>query len=106
MPADVQIGAADLSDPARAKAAADGASVIYQALNPPYHQWADLFPALQASALAAANTVGARYVSIENLYMYDGTKPITEASAVPLITCTRKPTVGAIAMRVACGSTT
>ncbi len=88
MPAVVQIGAADLSDPAQAKAAADGAAVIYQALNPPYHQWVDRFPALQASALAAASAVGARYVSIENLYMYDGTKPITEASA--LSPCSRK----------------
>ncbi len=33
-------------------------------------------------------------------------KPMTEASAVPLITCTRKPTVGAIAMRSACGPIT
>lgn len=88
MPADVQIGAADLSDPAQAQAVAEGASVIYQALNPPYHQWADQFPALQASALAAARAVGARFVSIENLYMYDGTKPITEAS--PVSPCSRK----------------
>lgn len=80
MPADVRIGAADLSDPAQAKAAANGAAVIYQALNPPYHQWAERFPALQEAALAAAREAGARYVSIENLYMYDGTAPITEQS--------------------------
>ncbi len=80
MPADVQIGAADLSDPAQAREAAEGASAIYQALNPPYHEWAQKFPALQAAALAAASAVGARYVSIENLYMYDGTEPITEQS--------------------------
>ena len=33
-------------------------------------------------------------------------KPITDASAVPLITCTRKPTVGGTAMRSACGRST
>lgn len=88
MPADVRIGAADLSDPAQAKAAADGAAVIYQALNPPYHQWADRFPALQSAALAAASAAGARYVSIENLYMYDGTAPMTEES--PLSPRSRK----------------
>jgi hypothetical protein len=33
-------------------------------------------------------------------------KPITDASAVPLMTCTRKPTVGGIAMRTACGRIT
>ena len=31
-------------------------------------------------------------------------KPMTDASAVPLITCTRKPTVGGTAMRSACGA--
>jgi nucleoside-diphosphate-sugar epimerase len=82
MPGDVPVRAADLSDPAQAKAAAAGASTIYQALNPPYHEWADRFPALQNAALAAASAVGARYVSIENLYMYDGTGPITEQSPV------------------------
>ena len=33
-------------------------------------------------------------------------KPITDASAVPLMTWTRKPTVGATAMRSACGPIT
>ena len=41
------------------------ASVVYQALNPPYHQWHEFFPGLQAGALAAAKAAGARYVSIE-----------------------------------------
>jgi len=80
MPDDVQIGAADLLDPAQAKAAAEGAAVVYQALNPPYHQWTDQFPALQAAALTAAAANGARYVSIENLYMYDGSEIINEDS--------------------------
>ena len=34
------------------------------------------------------------------------TKPITEASEVFLTICTMKPTVGGVAMRKACGSTT
>ena len=29
-----------------------GAQVVYQTLNPPYHQWVELFPGLQASVLA------------------------------------------------------
>ena len=82
MPADVQIGAADLSDQEQAKAATAGASVIYQALNPPYHQWHTRFPALQAAALAAAAANGAHYVSIENLYMYDASATITENSPI------------------------
>lgn len=82
MPAEVEMAKADVADPAQAAAAATGASVVYQALNPPYHLWHKLFPALQTAALAAAKTANARYVSIENLYMYDSSTPMTEASPV------------------------
>lgn len=80
MPAEVEIVNADVSDPQQAIQAAQGAAVIYQALNPPYHQWHEFFPGLQAGAMAAAKATGARYVSIENLYMYDSSQPITEDS--------------------------
>src|ERR1700759_3599156 len=56
--------------PAFTTAAARGPRVVYQTLNPPYHQWAELFPALEAGVLAAAQASGARLVSMENLYMY------------------------------------
>ncbi len=82
MPKDVEIVAADASDPRQAVESAQGATVIYQALNPPYHKWHEQFPALQAGALAAGKSSGARYVSIENLYMYDTSAPITEESPV------------------------
>lgn len=82
MPADVEMFAADVSDHAQAIEAAKGATVIYQALNPEYHQWHEYFPGLQAGALAAAKAVGARYVSIENLYMYDSSQPMTEDSPI------------------------
>ncbi|MDH4323901.1 MAG: NAD-dependent dehydratase [Betaproteobacteria bacterium] len=82
MPTDVEMTKTDVADPAQAAAAAAGASVVYQALNPPYHLWHEFFPALQSAALAAAKAANARYVSIENLYMYDSSKPMTEASPV------------------------
>ncbi|MDX9701165.1 NAD-dependent epimerase/dehydratase family protein [Rhodanobacter lindaniclasticus] len=82
MPADVEMVKADVADPTQAATAATGASVVYQALNPPYHLWHEFFPALQAAALAAAKTANARYVSIENLYMYDSSKSMNEASPV------------------------
>lgn len=82
MPADVEIVKADAADPTQASKAAKGASVVYQALNPPYHLWHEFFPGLQAGALAAAKAANARYVSIENLYMYDSSKPMTEDSPV------------------------
>lgn len=71
MPAEVEVVAvADAADPEQAARAAEGAAAVYQCLNPPYHRWAELFPGLQAGVLAAAQRAGARYVSLENLYMY------------------------------------
>ena len=70
MPADVEIVAADVSDARQAADAARGAAVVYQALNPPYDKWSELFPPLQRAALEAARAAGARYVSIDNLYGY------------------------------------
>jgi nucleoside-diphosphate-sugar epimerase len=70
MPNEVEIVAADVSNLRQAIDAARGADVVYQALNPPYHKWAELFPPLQLAALEAARAAGARYVSIDNLYGY------------------------------------
>jgi len=80
MPAQVEMVTADASDPSQAREAAKGASVVYQALNPPYHLWDEFFPRLQAGVLGAAKVENARYVSVENLYMYDSSKQITEDS--------------------------
>ena len=96
LPADVELIVADASDAAQLTVAAQGAAVMYQALNPAYHQWHQHFPGLQAAALAAATATGARYVSIENLYMYDASKPITEES--PIAPRSRK---GALRARMA-----
>jgi nucleoside-diphosphate-sugar epimerase len=70
MPADVDIVAADASDVRQAVEAARGAAVVYQALNPPYNKWPELFPTLQRVVMEAARAAGARYVSIDNLYGY------------------------------------
>jgi hypothetical protein len=37
---------------------------MYQALNPPYHRWAQEFPGLQAAAIADAQAAGARLVAL------------------------------------------
>jgi nucleoside-diphosphate-sugar epimerase len=79
-PADVEVVAADVSRPDLAIAAGRGAAVVYQVLNPPYPQWAELFPGLQAGVLAAAESADARMVSMENVYMYGRAAgaPLTE----------------------------
>ncbi len=80
LPAAVELVTADASDAAQAVHAVEGAGVVYQAMNPPYDRWHEAFPVLQASALAAAGAAGARYVSVENLYMYDSSAVMTEDS--------------------------
>ncbi len=83
VPDGVDVVGGDAADSAFTTAAAAGAQVVYQTLNPPYHQWEHLFPALQSSVLAAARANNARLVSVENVYMYgrpDG-RPLTEDRA-------------------------
>jgi nucleoside-diphosphate-sugar epimerase len=81
MPADVQVIAADMSDVQQAIEVTRGAQVVYQALGPAYSRWAELFPSLQANTIEAAKRAGARYVSLENLYMLDASNVISESSA-------------------------
>ena len=83
MPDDVEVVAVvDASDAQQSVKAAEGASVVYQCLNPPYHQWPELFPGLQRGVVAAARAAGARYVSLENLYALGRvTGPMTEQHA-------------------------
>ena len=78
LPEEVELVRADVADPAQAVSAAEGAAAVYQALNPPYDKWHELFPGLQAGALAAAEAAGARFVSVENLYAYDSSVVMTE----------------------------
>ncbi|MFM2353828.1 MAG: hypothetical protein RLZZ608_1234 [Actinomycetota bacterium] len=89
-PVGVEVLAGDARDAEFARAAAAGASVVYQCLNPEYHEWVELFPALQNGVLAAAEANDALLVSMENVYGYgrpEG-RPLTEQS--PLAAHTRK----------------
>ncbi len=81
--AGVQSATGDITDPAFSASSTHGARVIYQALNPPYHRWAQEFPALQAAAIAAAQAAGARLVVMDNVYMYGRAngRPFTEDRA-------------------------
>ena len=80
VPDDVEVIGGDARDSAFTRAVAHGATVLYQTLNPPYHQWTAQWPPLQAGVLAAARTSGARLVSMENVYMYGrpNGRPLTE----------------------------
>ena len=80
VPDDVEVVGGNAADPQFTIDVTRGARVVYQTLNPPYERWVEEFPALQASVLAAAETHGARLVSMENVYMYGrpAGRPLTE----------------------------
>jgi nucleoside-diphosphate-sugar epimerase len=95
VPEGVQVVGGDATDEAFAREASEGASVVYFALNPPYTQWTELFPPLQAGVLEGAASAGAKLIAMENLYMYGPTdgRPLTED--LPYAPNTRKGTVRA-----------
>ena len=95
VPEGVEVLAGDASDAAFATAACEGATVVYQCLNPPYDKWPQLFPPLQAAVLDGAANAGAKLVSMENVYMYgpSGGVPLTEDH--PYAATTRKGRVRA-----------
>jgi nucleoside-diphosphate-sugar epimerase len=97
-PAGVAADAADAGTMARL---AEGAAVIYNCVNPPYHRWPADWPPIAASVLAAAERSGAVLVTLSNLYGYgprvpggyDEAHPVTEAT--PLAATGRKGRVRA-----------
>lgn len=95
VPEGVEVCGGDMTEPTFAADALKGAAVVYQCLNPPYHRWAEEFPGLQEAAVKSARSVGARFVSFENTYMYGDTHgdPMTENS--PMRPHTRKGKVRA-----------
>ena len=62
--------AADATDAGRLAAVASGAATIFNCANPPYPKWAEQWPPLSTSLIAAAEATGARLVAISNLYGY------------------------------------
>jgi len=93
--------AADAADAGAMARLAEGAAVIYNCVNPPYHRWPADWPPIAASVLAAAEHSGAVLVTLSNLYGYgphvpggyDEAHPITEAT--PLAATGRKGRVRA-----------
>jgi nucleoside-diphosphate-sugar epimerase len=80
--------AADAADAEAMARLADGVSVIYNCVNPPYHRWPTDWPPIAASVLGAAERSGAVLVTLSNLYGYgprdpggyDEAHPMTEAT--------------------------
>jgi len=71
--------AVDAADQAALRHVAEGASVIYNCANPPYHRWAVDWPPLAASLLETATEVKAVLATVNNLYGYGPVDhPMTE----------------------------
>lgn len=93
-PEGVQIFKADASDPAQARQACEGASVVYHCANPPYTEWQESFPPLTDGIIEGAAAADARLIFGDNLYAYGYvSKPLTEN--LPLNATTRKGIVRA-----------
>ncbi len=81
--------AGDITDPGFAARATDGAEVVYDCMNPPYHRWPELLLPIARGALHGARTAGARLVALDSLYMYGApSAPMTEHT--PLNPCSKK----------------
>lgn len=93
--AGVEVIAGDATDAVFTRQVCSGAAVVYQCSNPPYTEWTERFPPLQAGVLEGAAAAGAKLVSMENLYMYGATggKPLVET--LPYAAQTRKGKVRA-----------
>ncbi|WBB64981.1 NAD-dependent epimerase/dehydratase family protein [Micromonospora sp. WMMD812] len=73
--------AADATDADRLGTLAEGAEVLYNCANPPYHRWSTDWPPLAAALLAAAERAGAVLATVGNLYGYGPVEgPMTEAT--------------------------
>ena len=92
VPAGVEVVAGDATF---TRQVCKGATVVYQCSNPPYTEWAERFPPLQAGGLAGATAAGAKLVAMENVYMYGATggRPLVES--LPYAAQTRKGKVRA-----------
>lgn len=95
LPCEVDIRACDARDADAARAAATGATVVYQCTNIPYELWRAELPTLQNNILEAAVAAGARLVIADNLYMHGpSAAPLTEDS--PWDATTRKGRIRAL----------
>ncbi|HEV7206594.1 MAG TPA: NAD-dependent epimerase/dehydratase family protein [Jatrophihabitans sp.] len=70
---------ADAADGARLGELAHGAVAIHNCVNPPYHRWAEEWPAISAALITAAESSGAVLATTANLYGYGPVDaPMTE----------------------------
>ena len=99
VPSGVEIVAADITESGAAERACEGADVVFGCIGlPNYENWPQLWPPMMDGMLRGAESSGARFIFMDNLYMYgpvDG--PRTEDLA--LTNYGDKPAVRAVITR-------
>ena len=89
-PAEVEVVASDLYDPAQVREVTRGAKVVYQSAQPNYFEWPEKFPSLQKSIIDGLTGSGTKLVIVENLYMYGETNGKALSEDLPYKAHTRK----------------
>ncbi len=97
IPPGTEAMAGDAADPAFCLRAAEGATVVYHCMNPPYDAavWAEVLPRLMRNLIAAAGRAQARLVVLDNLYMLGRPQGSRIDELSPISPCSRKGEVRA-----------
>jgi nucleoside-diphosphate-sugar epimerase len=78
-PFDIEILKADATDPTQMREVCQGATVVYNCVNPPFTQWMQLFPAIMEATIAGAAAANAKLVFADDTWMYGKVnQPMTE----------------------------
>jgi nucleoside-diphosphate-sugar epimerase len=86
----IEVVAGDVGDPSSAKRACAGASVVYGCVGLDYAGWPEKWPPMMAGMLAGAESAGARFVFMDNCYMY-GPVDVPMTEDLPLTDYGNKP---------------
>ncbi|GGX01398.1 epimerase [Streptomyces malachitofuscus] len=82
--------AADVGTAEGARAAVEGAAVVYHCVNVAYHLQVEVMPGIQEAVLSAVESTGARLVVLDNLYPYGETGGAVMTEDTPWRATTRK----------------
>ena len=69
-PQEVEVLAADVTDPAAARRVCEGAATVFHCASGPYGRWAETLPQIMNGIIDGASASGARLVYGDNLYAY------------------------------------
>lgn len=90
VPSVVEVVAADISDQGAAEKACIDAAVVFGCVGLDYTGWPDRWPPMMRGMLAGAGAAGARFVFMDNCYMY-GPVDVPMHEALPLTDYGSKP---------------